>query len=197
MNRPLRITLLAVLAVALVAAGALGGVLVGREEGKDPKKFSEVLGDTCPTVLRGVPSSLLDRVVPVSRNAGGEQRMTYRKLSVNSHCTITVDGKEVLDVDVEQLNSVNEPRRAGTGPGHGKTKSIPGYDKSWSSQDAAGLNVACTKNTGNDNATNVYVRAQVWREPYGGLREDLVRMVKQAAKTGHALACSAVPPVPD
>jgi len=197
MNRPLRITLLTVLAVVLVAAGAVGGVLFGRGDSHDAKKFSEVSGDTCPTVLRQVPSSLLDRVVPASRTAGGAQRMTYAKLAVNSHCRITVDGKEVLRVDVEQLNSAHKPRRAGTGPGHGKTTSIPGYEQSWSSQDAAGLTVPCTKDTGDGDATSVYVTAQAWREQYGDLREDLVRMAKQAAITGRALACSATPPVSD
>ncbi|WP_432589181.1 hypothetical protein ABVG11_30595 [Streptomyces sp. HD1123-B1] len=197
MNRPLRMTLLTVLAVALAAAGALGGVLFGREDGKDPKKFSEVLGDTCPTVLRGVPSSLLDQVVPASRHAGGEQRMTYRKLEVNSHCRVTVDGKEALRVDIAQHNSVHDPGRVGTGPGHGRTMSVPGYEKSWSSQDVVSLTVPCTKDTGNDNATNVYVKVQAWRGQYGGLRGDLVRIAKEAARTGRALACSATPPVAD
>ncbi|MEU0840273.1 hypothetical protein ABZ370_12505 [Streptomyces sp. NPDC005962] len=197
MNRPLRITLLTVLAVALVAAGAVGGFLFGGGDSKAPKKFSEVLTDTCPTALRRVPSSLLDRVVPASHNAGGEQRTTYAKLAVNAHCGITVDGKEVLRVDIEQHNSAHKPRRAGTGPGHGKTKGIPGYEQSWSSQDAAGLSVPCTKNTGDGDATSVYVKAQAWREQYGGLREDLVRMAEQAAETGRDLACAAGSPVPD
>jgi hypothetical protein len=102
-----------------------------------------------------------------------------------------VDGKEVLRVSVEQRNSVHKPRRAGTGPGHGKTRSIPGFEQSWSSQDAAGLSVPCTKDTGDDNATNLYVKAQAWRKNYGKLREDMVRIVKDAAKGHRTAACNA------
>ncbi|WP_405804654.1 hypothetical protein [Streptomyces sp. NBC_01187] len=187
MNRPLRIALLAVLAVVLVAAGALGGFLAKGEDSKGPKKFSEISGGT----TCWASESVVNRVVPASHYADRWKRLTRAEAGYNAQCGITVDGKQVLRVSVEQHNSVHKPDRVGTGPGHGKTKSITGFEQSWSSQDTASVVVPCTKNTGDDNATNLYVKAQAWRKNYGKLREDMVRIVKQAAKGHRTVACAA------
>ncbi|GAA2082842.1 hypothetical protein GCM10009801_42890 [Streptomyces albiaxialis] len=198
MNRPLRIILLTVLAVALLAAGTVGGILYTHKDGGGTKRFSALVSDdTCPSVLKAVPASLLDRVVPASRHAVLQQWVYREKHRLTTKCAVTADGKQVLKVSVEQRNHVHEPRRAGTGPGHGKTKSIPGFRHSWSSQDAAGLSVPCTKDSGkgSDDATNLYVSAQAWREPYGKLREDMVRIVERAARTNKGPACEAPPAV--
>ncbi|MFG3260079.1 hypothetical protein [Streptomyces sp. NPDC048172] len=196
MNRPLRITLLTVLAVALLAAGALGGYLARGEDPAAPKKPSEVFkasGEpTCWT-----SGSVLDRVVPAARYADRWKRSTRGKLSHNFQCGVTVDDKQVLRVSVVQRDSVHKPDRVGTGPGHGKTRSVPGYEQSWSSQDAVSLTVPCTKAKGDDGATNLYVKAQAWRENYGGLREDMVRIAKQALKAHHTTTCKVAPGVED
>lgn len=194
MNRPLRSTLLAVLAVALVAVGAVGGALFKGEKTKPPKKFSEVTGENTPCAMS---KSVLDRVVPAAHYADRSQGSIREKLRRSYRCRIVVDDKQVLELTIEQLDSVHKPRKAGTGPGHGKTKSIPGYEQSWSSDDTAGLSVPCTKNTGNDNATSLYVRAQATREPYEGLRADMVRIAKRAAKTYRTPTCKIAPVVED
>lgn len=193
MNRPLRITLLAVLAVALVAAGALGGALSQREDREDPEKFSEITGGTTCWASEVV----VDRVVPASHHTDRWKRLTREELRYNTQCGVTVDGKQVLRVSVEQHNSAHKLDRVGTGPGHGRTRSIPGYKQSWSSQDAAAVVVPCTKDTGDDNATNLYVKAQAWRKEYGKLRQDMVRIVEQAVKAHRAAACNGAPAAPD
>ncbi|MFE9330764.1 hypothetical protein [Streptomyces sp. NPDC006925] len=189
MNRPLRITLLTVLAVALVAVGALGGALSQREDRNDAEKFSDISGDTTCWAA----GSVVDRVVPASHYTDRWKRLTREDLGYNAQCGITVDGKQVLRVSVEQHNSVHKPDRVGTGPDHGKTKRIPGFEQSWSSRDAAAAVVPCTKNTGDDNATNLYVKAQAWRKDYGKLRQDMVRIVEQAVKAHRTTACNSAP----
>ncbi|MDF4251831.1 MULTISPECIES: hypothetical protein [unclassified Streptomyces] len=189
MNRPLRITLLSVLAVALVAAGALAGALSQHEDRNSAKKFSDVSGDTTCWAAE----SVVDRVVPVSHYADRWKRLTREELGYNAQCGITVDGEQVLRVSVEQHNSVHKPDRVGAGPGHGKTESVPGFERSWSSRDAAAVVVPCTKDTGDDNATNLYVKAQAWRKNYGKLRQDMVRIVEQAVKAHRTTACNSAP----
>ncbi|MBQ0863053.1 hypothetical protein [Streptomyces sp. RK75] len=191
-NRSLRIALLAVLAVALVAAGAVGGALYERKDRKDPKKFSEVSGSTC-----AVSASVLDRVVPESHYASVRTTLTREKRWYASKCAVTVDGKDALRISVEQRNAVHKPRRAGTGPGHGRTRGIPGYQHSWSSKDAAGLSVPCTKDTGDGDATKLYIKVQAWREHYAKMREDMVRIAKKTAKANRYLACEAGPVLDD
>ncbi|WP_344565138.1 hypothetical protein [Streptomyces axinellae] len=193
MNRPLRTALLAVLAVALVAAGALGGYLAKGEQGKNgngPAKFSDLSGGT----TCWAPEPVVDRVVPASRSADRWKRLTRAADSYDAQCGVTVDGKQVLRVSVEQHNSVKKPDRVGTGPGHGRTRSIPGFDRSWSSEDTASIVVPCTKNTGDDNATNLYVKAQAWREDYGKLRGDMVRIAEEAVTAHRTAACRAAAP---
>ncbi|WP_432069449.1 hypothetical protein [Streptomyces sp. AA1529] len=193
MNRPLRITLLSVLAAALVAAGALGGALFQREDPDDAKKFSDISGDTTCWAA----GSVVDRVVPASHYADRWKRLTREELGYNAQCGVTVDGKQVLRVSVEQHNSVHKPDRVGTGPGHGSTESVPGFERSWSSRDAAAVVVPCTKNTGDDDATNLYVKAQAWRKDYGTLRQDVVRIVEQAVKAHRTTACHSAPAADD
>lgn len=190
MNRPLRITLLTVLAVALVTAGAVGGALYTQEDPKKQKKFSEM---SKGSTVCSASEPVLDRIVPDAPYADSRNWETRtEELKYNAKCRIAAGGKEVMRVTVEQENSVHKPRR-GTGSGQGKTKSIPGYKHGWSSPDAAGLSVPCTKNTGDDNATNLYVKAQAWRKNYPELRADMVRIAKQAAKNYRTTACAVLP----
>ncbi|MDJ1134030.1 hypothetical protein [Streptomyces iconiensis] len=189
MNRPLRITLFTVLAVALVAAGAVGGALYAHEDPKEPKKFSErTKGSTC-----WAAGSVLDRLVPASPSAESSMYATREELQYDSSCLITADGKQILRVSVKQQNSVQKLDRFGTGAGHGKTKSIPGFEQGWSSRDVASVAVPCTKNTGDDNATNLYVKAQAWGKNYPQSREDMVRIVKQAVKKHRHMVCVTLP----
>ncbi|MDI6409716.1 hypothetical protein [Streptomyces albus] len=190
MNRPLRIALLAVLAVALVAAGALGGALYKDGDHKDDAKaFSDISGST----TCWAPEPVLDRIVPASHYVDRWKRLTRQDLGYNTQCGITADGKQVLRVSVQQRNSVHKPDRLGTGPGHGRTRSVPGFKQGWSSQDAASVVVPCTKDTGDGDATNLYVKAQAWRKNYGKLREDMVRIVQQAVKAHRTAACETAP----
>ncbi|NSC22833.1 hypothetical protein FM076_17315 [Streptomyces albus subsp. chlorinus] len=189
MNRPLRIALLAVLAVVLIAVGAVGGALSKGEDGKAPKKFSDLSGDT----TCWAPGSVLDRVVPASHYADRWKRLTRAEFGYNAQCGITVDGKQVLRVSVEQRNAAHKLDRVGTGPGHGETKRVPGFAQGWSSQDAVGVVVPCTKDTGDDDATNLYVKAQAWRKTYGTLRADMVRIAQEAVKAHRTAACVSAP----
>ncbi|MBO8197602.1 hypothetical protein ACFW4X_10115 [Streptomyces smyrnaeus] len=191
-TRRIRYALLTVLAVALVAAGAVAGALTQHEDPKAPKKFSEVSGDTCHTVLLGLSDSVLDRVVPTSHYVSGWQKVTRKKDQYSSLCGIDADGKRALRVSVQQQN-VAAPLRDADRTGREKAEKVPGFEESWSTRDGAAAAVPCTKKKDKDENTELQVVVESFAEKGEDVRKDLVRILKASVKTNHSLACYSAP----
>ncbi|MGP3979197.1 hypothetical protein ACTWQF_35355 [Streptomyces sp. 8N114] len=187
-TRWVRYILLFVLAVALVAAGAVGGALMQR---KEPKKFTEVSGDTCHTVLTGLSNSVLDRVIPKSHYVGGWQKVSRKKGEYSALCGINADGKRALTVSLGQLNATRS--LDGPKPWQGKGKKIPGFKKSWATRSAAAAALPCTKAKDEDENTSLHVKVESFTKKGDDTRKDLIRILKAAAGDGHSLACFAAP----
>ncbi|MFE0760795.1 hypothetical protein [Streptomyces smyrnaeus] len=183
-TRWIRYTLLLVLAVALVAAGAVGGALTQR---KEPKKFTEVSGDTCHTVLSGVSLSVLDRLVPKSHYVGGWQKVSRKKGEYSAVCGIKADDERALRVTVEQVNasrSLDGPK-----PWQGKGKKIPGFPKSWAARGAVAATQPCTTAKDEDENTSLHVKVESFTKKGDDTRKDLVRILTTASEDAHAVAC--------
>ncbi|WP_369206333.1 hypothetical protein [Streptomyces sp. PU-14G] len=189
--RWLRYTLLAVLAVALVAAGAFAGALTQR---KEPKKFTEVSGNTCQTVLLGLPSSVLDRLVPESHYVGGWQKVSRKKGEYGATCAITADGKRALTVSVKQMDSSRSLDRPDAS--RGKAKKLSGFPEGWSVRGGVAAALPCTRAEGDDQDENTKLHVKVESSSQENdieTRKDLVRVLKVAAEEGNAVGCFAAP----